>query len=80
MVPPCFVKQQYLWNIALHPKVGCYNVWANFTLLMQLTTKRKIIVKWDYYAKPSIQSVRTIVPVVYLLIRAQTSMAVWQFS
>ena len=28
IVPPCFVKQQYLWNIAIQPKEGCHNVWA----------------------------------------------------
>ena len=27
--PPWIVWQQYLWNIALQPSVGCYNVWAN---------------------------------------------------
>ena len=24
-----FVKQHYLWNIALQPEVGCHNIWAN---------------------------------------------------
>ena len=28
-MPPRFVKQQYLWNIAIQPAVGCYNSWAN---------------------------------------------------
>ena len=28
-IPPCFVWQHYLWNIALQPSVGCYNVWAD---------------------------------------------------
>ena len=29
MIPSCFVKQQYLWNIALWPEVGCHNIWAD---------------------------------------------------
>ena len=29
IIPPCFVQQQYLWNIALQPSVGCYNIWAD---------------------------------------------------
>ena len=28
-IPPCFVKQRYLWNIAMQPSVSCYNVRAN---------------------------------------------------
>ena len=26
---PSFIQQQYLWNIAIQPAVGCYNSWAN---------------------------------------------------
>ena len=26
--PPRFVQQQYLWNTAIQPTVGCYNSWA----------------------------------------------------
>ena len=29
IMPPCFVYHQYLWNIALQPSVGCYNLWAD---------------------------------------------------
>ena len=29
VIPPRFVLQQYLWNIAIHPAVGCHNSWAN---------------------------------------------------
>ena len=29
VIPPRFVQQQYLWNIAIQPAVGCYNPWAN---------------------------------------------------
>ena len=29
VIPPHFVWQQYLWNIAIQPAVGCYNLWAN---------------------------------------------------
>ena len=29
VIPPRFVKQQYLWNIAIQPAVCCYNSWAN---------------------------------------------------
>ena len=29
VIPPCFVWQQYLWNIAIKRTVGCYNSWAN---------------------------------------------------
>ena len=29
VVPPRFALQQYLWNIAMQPTVGCYNSWAN---------------------------------------------------
>ena len=29
IIPPCFAYQQYLWNIALQPSAGCYNVWAD---------------------------------------------------
>ena len=29
IIPPCFVWQQYLWNIALQPSVGCYKAWVN---------------------------------------------------
>ena len=29
VIPPRFIKQQYLWNIAVQPAVGCYNSWAN---------------------------------------------------
>ena len=28
-IPPHSVQQHYLWNIALQPAVGCYNLWAN---------------------------------------------------
>ena len=33
VIPPCFVYQQYLWNIAIQPVVGCYNSWANLQCL-----------------------------------------------
>ena len=29
VIPPRFIKQQYLWNISIQPAVGCYNSWAN---------------------------------------------------
>ena len=29
LIPPRFVQQQYLGNIAIQPAVGCYNSWAN---------------------------------------------------
>ena len=29
MITPCFVKQQYFWNIAIQPAVGCYNLWVD---------------------------------------------------
>ena len=29
VIPPRFLKQQYLWNIAIQLAVGCYNSWAN---------------------------------------------------
>ena len=29
VIPPRFILQQYLWNIAIQPAVGCYNSWAN---------------------------------------------------
>ena len=29
VIPPRFVWQQYLWNIAIQPAVGRYNSWAN---------------------------------------------------
>ena len=29
VIPPCFVKQLYLWNIAIQLAVGFYNSWAN---------------------------------------------------
>ena len=29
LIPPRFVQQQYLWNIAIQPAVGCYNSWDN---------------------------------------------------
>ena len=29
VIPPRFLSQQYLWNIAIHPAVGCFNSWAN---------------------------------------------------
>ena len=29
VIPPRFVLQQYLWNIAIQPAVDCYNSWAN---------------------------------------------------
>ena len=29
VIPPRFIQQQYLWNIAIQPAVGCYNPWAN---------------------------------------------------
>ena len=29
VIPPRFKKQQYLWNIAIQPAVGCYNSWAS---------------------------------------------------
>ena len=28
-IPPRFISQQYLWNIAIQSAVGCYNSWAN---------------------------------------------------
>ena len=33
VIPPRFAKQQYLWNIAIQPAVGCYNSWANLRCL-----------------------------------------------
>ena len=29
VMPPRFIEQQYLWNIAIQPAVGCYKPWAN---------------------------------------------------
>ena len=29
MIPPCFIKQQYLWNNAIQPAVGCSDLWAD---------------------------------------------------
>ena len=29
VIPTRFIYQQYLWNIAIQPAVGCYNSWAN---------------------------------------------------
>ena len=29
LIPPHFVQQQYLRNIAIQPAMGCYNSWAN---------------------------------------------------
>ena len=29
VIPPRFIEQQYLWNIAIQPAVGCYKPWAN---------------------------------------------------
>ena len=29
LIVPRFVQQQYLWNIAIQPPVGCYNSWTN---------------------------------------------------
>ena len=29
VIPPCFVYQQYLWNIPIQQAVVCYNPWAN---------------------------------------------------
>ena len=29
VIPPRFIWQQYLWNIAIQLAVGCYNSWAN---------------------------------------------------
>ena len=47
IIPPCFVKQQYLWNIAIQPEVCYHNVWAY--LFRLLTARGNIIVKQDYY-------------------------------
>ena len=33
IIPPCFVEQQYLWNIAIKLAVGCYNLWSNIPCL-----------------------------------------------
>ena len=33
IIPPDFVQQQYLWNIAIPPAVSCYNIWANINCL-----------------------------------------------
>ena len=30
VIPPRFVYQQYLWNIAIQPAVGWYHSWANW--------------------------------------------------
>ena len=29
IIPPCFVQQQYLWDITIQPVVGCYNLWTD---------------------------------------------------
>ena len=29
VIPPRFIQQHYLWNIAIQPAVGCSNSWAN---------------------------------------------------
>ena len=29
VIPPCFVWQQYLWNIAIQSALGCKSPWAN---------------------------------------------------
>ena len=33
IIPPCFEYQQYLWNIALQPAVGCYNLCVDLRCL-----------------------------------------------
>ena len=33
LILPRFVQQQYLWNNAIQPAVGCYNSWANIPCL-----------------------------------------------
>ena len=38
-----------MWNIALHPSVGCYNIWANLYSSGCSPPGEKIIVKWDYH-------------------------------
>ena len=38
------MKQWYLWNIALQPLVGCYNVWAN----LRCSSSILLGVKRDY--------------------------------
>ena len=49
VIPPRFVKQQYLWNIAIQPAVGCYNWWTNLRCSSCSPLGEKIFVKWDYY-------------------------------
>ena len=29
IIPRCFMKQKYLWSIAIQPAVGCSDFWAN---------------------------------------------------
>ena len=40
---PTFLSQQYLWNIAIQPAVGCYNSWANFWGLGCLPLGEKLL-------------------------------------
>ena len=41
VIPPRFVEQQCLWNIAIQPAVGCYNSWAYLQWSSCLPLKEK---------------------------------------
>ena len=46
MIPPRFLKQPYLWSIAIQPTVGCYNLWADI-LCFGCSPLGEIVVKQD---------------------------------
>ena len=48
LILPCFVLQQYLWNIAIQPSVSCYYVWANSCCSGCSQLGEKSL--WDYFA------------------------------
>ena len=51
VIPPRFVWQLYLWNIAIQQAVGCYNSWANLRCSSCSPLGGKIFVKWDNFIK-----------------------------
>ena len=55
IIPPHFVWQQYLWNVAIPQAVGCYNLWANICCSdcssqgQKLLWNRTILRDYRYY-------------------------------
>ena len=47
VIPPCFAWQQYLWNIAIQPAVGCYNSWVNLRCWGCLPLGERLL--WNRY-------------------------------